>query len=183
VTQLRRPAPGPGQRWPEPVYRWRRVFPARYDQAVPASEYIARLVGRRPDRREITAGAAGLATTAIGHATRAGHESFVTGVDWAGRTVQVIAAPVSHAGLVTVPVLRAHFTPGPQTLWDSPLSGLPLPAQAAELSRRFPAWHIWFGPETGQWWAIPRRESQQDRLVWAPTADALAGLLHAEAPG
>ena len=150
---------------------------------MPASEYVAGLVSQRPDCREITAGAAGLATTAIGHATRAGFEIFVTGVDWSGRTVQVMAAPVSHAGLVTGPVLRAHFTPGPQTLWDSPLSGLPLSAQAAELSRRFPAWHIWFGPETGQWWAIPWRESPNDRLVCAPTADALAVRLHAEPPG
>jgi hypothetical protein len=165
---------------PEPVHRWRRVFPARYDQAVPASEYIAVLVGQRPDCREITAGAAGLATTAIGHAARARQEFFVAGVDWSGPTVQVIAAPVSRAGLVTGPVLRAHFTPGPQTLWDSPLSGLPLPAQAAELNRRFPAWHIWFGPETGQWWAIPWRESPNDRLVCAPTADALAEQLQAE---
>jgi hypothetical protein len=80
-------------------------------------------------------------------------------------------------------VLRAHFTPGPQTLWHSPLSGLPLPAQAAELNRRFPAWHIWFGPETRQWWAIRWRESANDRLVCAPTADALADWLRAEPAG
>ena len=170
----------PEPRRAEPVYRWRKVFRARYDQAVPASEYIAGLVGQRPDCREIRAGAAGLATTAIGHSNRAGLEFFVTGVDWSGPTVQVIAAPVSRAGLVTGPELRAHFTPGPQTLWNSPLSGLPLPAQAVELSRRFPAWHIWFGPETRQWWAIAWRESPDDRLVCAPTADALASQLRAE---
>lgn len=168
---------------PEPVYRWRKVFPARYDQAVPASDYVAALVGKRPDCREITAGAAGLATTAIGHAARAGHGLFVAGVDWSRPTVQVIAAPVSRAGLVTGPELRAHFTPGPQTLWDSPVSGLPLPAQAAELNRRFPGWHIWFGPETRQWWAIPWRQSPDDRLFSAPTADALAHRLHAESAG
>jgi hypothetical protein len=173
----------PTPRQPEPVHRWRKVFPARYDQAVPASGYIAGLVSKRPDCREITAGAAGLATTAIGHATRGGHEFFVAGLDWSGLTVQVIAAPVSQAGLVTGPVLRGHFTPGPQTLWNSPLSGLPLPAQAAELSRRFPAWHIWFGPETRQWWAIPWRQSPNDRLVCAPTADALADRLHVDLAG
>jgi hypothetical protein len=165
------------------VHRWRQVFRAGYDQAVPASEYIAGLVAQRPDRREIRAGAAGLATTAIGHATRAGHEFFVIGLDWSGPAAQVIAAPVSHAGLVTGPELRAHFTPGPQTLWDSPLSGLPLPGQAAELNRRFPAWHIWFGPETRQWWAIPWRQSQDDRLVCASNADELASRLHAEPAG
>jgi hypothetical protein len=164
----------------EPVYRWRKVFPARYDQAIPASWYIAGLVGQRPDRGEITASAAGLAITAIGHATRADHALFVAGIDWSGPTVQVIAAPVSRAGLATGPILRAHFTPGPQTPWNSALSGLPLPAQAAELSRRFPAWHIWFGPKTRQWWAIPGRESANDRLVCAPTADVLAGRLNAE---
>jgi hypothetical protein len=180
TPSLRPAAPAPGPRRPGPVHRWRKVFPARYDQAVPASEYIASLVGGRPDGREITAAAAGLVTTAIGHATRAGHEFFVAGVDWSGPTVQVIAAPVSRGGLVTRPVLRAHFTPGPRTQWDSALSGLPLPAQAAELSRRFPAWHIWFGTETRQWWAIPWRQSPNDRLVCAPTADALADRLRVE---
>jgi hypothetical protein len=95
----------------------------------------------------------------------------------------VITAPVSRNGLVTGPVLRAHFTPGPQTPWDSPLSGLPLPAQAAELGSRFPAWHIWFGPETREWWAIPRRQPVNDRLVCAPTADALADRLRVELAG
>jgi hypothetical protein len=52
--------------------------------------------------------------------------------------------------------------------------------QAAELSRRFPAWHVWFGLATEQWWAIPRREPPDDRLVWALTADALADRLHSE---
>jgi hypothetical protein len=168
---------------PERVHRWRKVFPARYDQAVPASEYIAMLVGRRPDCREITVGTAGLATATIGHAIRGGHEFFMAGLDWAGPTVQVLAAPVSHAGLVTGPVLGAHFTPGPETLWDSPLSGLSLPVQATELNRRFPAWHIWFGPETRQWWAIPWRESPNDRLVCASTADALADRLQSEPTG
>ena len=176
-----RAAPEP--RRPGPVRRWRKVFPARYDQAVPASEYVATLVGSRPDWREMATAAAGLATTAIGHATRAGHEFFLAGVDWSGPAAAVMTAPVSRDGLVTGPVLRAHFTPGPRTLWDSPLSGQPLPAQAAELSRRFPAWHIWFGPETRQWWAIPVRQSPNDRLVCAPTADSLADLLSVERPG
>jgi hypothetical protein len=182
VTPYRRPA-APEPRRAGPVRRWRRVFPARYDQAVPASEYVARLVGRRPDWQEITAAAAGLATTGIGHATRAGHEFFVAGVDWSGSTVAVMAAPVSRDGLVTGPVLRAHFTPGPQVQWDSPLSGLPLPAQATELGRRFPGWHVWFGSETRQWWAIRVRKSPNDRLVCAPTADSMADRLQAELPG
>jgi hypothetical protein len=167
----------------ERAHRWRKIFPARYDQAMLASNYIAELVVRRPDGREITAGAAGLAMTAIGHANRARHGFFVTGLDWDGPTILVTAAPVSDDGLVVGPVLHADFTPGPEMRWHSPLSGLPLPAQAAELARRYPAWHVWFGPQTRQWWAISRRESEADRLISAPTADTMASLLHGALTG
>jgi hypothetical protein len=148
-----------------------------------ASDFIAGLTARRPDSRDIAAGAAGIAAIAIGHATRAGHGFFVTGLDWTGPAVHVRAAPVTAAGLVSGPVVSAYFVPGPETAWQSPLSALPLPAQAAELARRYPAWHVWFGPETREWWAIPRDPSQ-DRLIGAPTADVLASRLQGEpAPG
>jgi hypothetical protein len=70
-----------------------------------------------------------------------------------------------------------YYSPGPQTPWTSPFSGLSLPAQASELAGRFPAWLIWYGPVTREWWALPRRETPNEGLVCAPTADVLASLL------
>jgi hypothetical protein len=48
----------------------------------------------------------------------------------------------------------------------------------ADLARRYPGWHIWFGPWTRQWWAMPRQPSADAALVCEPTAGALAGRLN-----
>jgi hypothetical protein len=50
-------------------------------------------------------------------------------------------------------------------------------AQIAALASRYPGWHIWFGPATREWWAMPRHNSPDDQLICAPTTDALASRL------
>jgi hypothetical protein len=65
-----------------------------------------------------------------------------------------------------------------------PADGVPLVAgpavraDTADLARRYPGWHIWFGPWTRQWWAMPRQPSADAALVCEPTSGALAGRLN-----
>ena len=41
-----------------------------------------------------------------------------------------------------------------------PLSPQPATsADAATLAGQYAAWHTWFGPWTGQWWALPKQAS------------------------
>ena len=76
------------------------------------------------------------------------------------------------------------YTTDDERPWPTPQPSPPLHAQVTELyaqtgylARRYPAWHIWFGLATRQWWAMPRRSSPDDRLIFAPTTDALASRL------
>jgi hypothetical protein len=199
-------APGPLT-----TFEWCKIYPAQDHQAKLVGDFIAGLVAERPDQREITAGAADLAATAIGHAARAGHAFFVAGMGRPGPNIQVAAAPLSDSGTVIAPVLYADFGPSPvtETPWPAPQPSPPHPtyrtddsttddgppwltpqpspplhtqvadlyAQTGDLARRHPAWHIWFGPATRQWWAMPRHSSPDDQLICAPTSDALASRL------
>ena len=75
--------------------------------------------------------------------------------------------------------------PGQNAAGGQEVSTLPRSAPlarmlAAEVARRHPAWHVWFGTSTGQWWAIPRWPGR-DILICAPTAGALVGLLRGPA--
>jgi hypothetical protein len=160
--------------------RWCKIFAARDDQPERVRDMIAELVAERPDRHEIGMGAAALAATAIEQAARAGHGFFITEVGWSGQAVRIATAAVANSGEVTGPVFGAQFE-----LADGgrPASAVPprpeafVPAQAAELEWRYPAWHVWFGQATREWWAMPRQPSARDQLISAPTADALASRL------
>lgn len=113
-----------------------------------------------------------------------------------------VIRPVLYADFGPSPV-AVHETPWPTPLpspphpayttddeppWLTPQSSPPphaevtdLYAQTGYLARRYPAWHIWFGLATRQWWAMPRHSSADDRLIWAPTTDALASQLSGRA--
>ena len=64
-------------------------------------------------------------------------------------------------------------------------TGLPLSPQpatsaaAAKLAGLYGEWHTWFGPWTGQWWALPKQPSAAVVLIAEPTAGALARRLDA----
>jgi hypothetical protein len=188
------PPPGPA---PVPAtqrsLRWCKLFPATGDQAARVGEFLAMLVSDRPDHELISAGAAELAQVAIGHAASGGYPFFVTEVDWSGRTVRVAAAPVSATGVIEGPVLGTQFSPdgwaGPEAAGVvpvavrlQPLAGTVAGAEQASLAAQFPAWHVWFGEATGEWWAIPRQAPARDQIVSAPTAEALASRLHGDQP-
>ena len=61
-----------------------------------------------------------------------------------------------------------------------PLSPQPATsADAATLAGQYAAWHTWFGPWTGQWWALPKQPSGSLTLIGESTAGALARRLDA----
>jgi hypothetical protein len=161
--------------------RWCKIFAARDDQAERVRDLIAELIVERPDRHEIGMGAASLAATAIQQAARAGHGFFITEVGWSGQAVRIATAAVANSGEVTGPVFGAQFDlgfGGGQAA--SPVPPRPeafVPAQAADLEWRYPAWHVWFGEATREWWAMPRQLPARDQLISAPTAEALASRL------
>ncbi|HMH90821.1 MAG TPA: hypothetical protein VK586_07005 [Streptosporangiaceae bacterium] len=166
---------------PEGPLRWCKVLAARAGQADRVRDLIAELIAERPDRAEIARGASALATTAIRQAASTGHDFFITEVGWSGQVVLIATAAVADSGEVAGPVFGAQFDLEPgDGLAASPAPPLPgpfVPAQAADLEWRYPAWRVWFGEATREWWAMPRQRPERDQLISAPTAEALAGRL------
>ena len=76
----------------------------------------------------------------------------------------------------------AQFPAGTTLPADACLPLSPQPAtsaDAATLAGQYAAWHTWFGPWTGQWWALPKQASGTVTLIAEPTAGALARRLDA----
>lgn len=79
-------------------------------------------------------------------------------------------------------VVWAEFTTGEAAPSGACFPLCPEPAvteDAATLAQRYAGWHTWFGRWTGQWWAVPRRNTTVPVVVLEPTAAALASRLDA----
>ena len=185
---------------PRPM-RWCQVFPGQEDQIPHVRMFVTQLLDCHPDREDIVACAAELATNAIRHTASGRNGFFATEVTWTGRTVRVA---VADSGAETVPgldrlaglssscgsdgddrgrVVWAQFLPSTDT---APVAtSVPLAAEqstvadAADLAERYSGWHTWFGHWTRQWWAFPKQASATAALIAEPTAGALARRLDA----
>ena len=101
------------------------------------------------------------------------------GLDILERLSASCGADGDHRGRV----VWAEFHPTEATVEADaclPLSPEPATsADAATLAGQYAAWHTWFGPWTGQWWALPKQPSRSLTLIGESTAGALARRLDA----
>ena len=100
------------------------------------------------------------------------------GLDILARLSTSCGADGDHRGRV----VWAQFPAGTTLPADACLPLSPQPAtsaDAATLAGQYAAWHTWFGPWTGQWWALPKHASGTVTLIAEPTAGALARRLDA----
>lgn len=190
-----------------PGLRWRRVFPGDERQLSVLRRWLASLLPRCLARDDVTAVANELGSNAIQHTSSGRGGWFAVDVTWYGPVVRIaVTDSGAPAGPQVIDDLGGEHGRGllvvrglsvrtgacgdhrgrlvwADVRWDATAAAGAATPDAYEaairdgeaaLARRFAGVPAWFGRTTLAWWALPG----EDRLVTAPTAEDLAGLLH-----
>jgi anti-sigma regulatory factor (Ser/Thr protein kinase) len=198
------PQPAPGS---TPAMRWRRVFPGEERQLGLLRRWLASLFPPCPARDDVAVIANELASNAIRHTGSGRGGCFAVEVTWDGPVVRVAVAdsgtpaeprviedPAREHGRGLLVVRELSVDMGvcgdgrgrlmwADIRWDASPVDTPVAPDGCEaairdgqatLARSFAGVTAWFGRSTLAWWAL----AHPGRLVSAPTAHELAGLLY-----